>query len=370
VTGKPTFKKAERRKAWLKLALTGPSGAGKTYSALLIAKGMGGRIAVIDTENESAQLYAGLAEMPEYDHLSIDPPYTVQKYADAIKAALEAGYENLIIDSISHAWQGEGGLLQQKEELDARGAAGSRKDKNNFTNWAPITKQHEQFKAWLLKADVHLIVTMRSKQDYVLADGNRPVKVGMAPIQRDGMEYEFTTVLDLAMNHSAQATKDRTGLFDSKIFQPSPETGKSLIDWLNGGAGDLVRRRIDDPGMRDQSAKNPQTNKAGGGAPSQPTVPPPVPTAEELGFNNEQAHAQAVRLLQATVQAAGWKGDEARAYAQKRYGKSEARFLSWAELNTLVKYFDENQRHVKAEDTGFAEVPPKERLPFEEGAEA
>lgn len=226
------FKKAERKRAWLKLALTGPSGSGKTLSALLMAAGTGCRIAVIDTENGSASLYSNRAV---FDVVEIDPPYTVEKYIEAIQTAVKQGYEILIIDSISHAWAGEGGLLQQKEALDERGAGGDKKNKNSYTNWASITKQHEKFKAWLLAADIHLICTMRSKQDYVLGEGNKPVKVGMAPIQREGMEYEFTTVLDIAMNHTALATKDRTSLFGSRIFQPSEETGAELMSWLMSG---------------------------------------------------------------------------------------------------------------------------------------
>lgn len=242
VKGKASsFKKAERKKAWLKLALTGPSGSGKTYSALLIAKGMGGRIAVIDTENGSASLYADSDGMPDYDVVEIDPPYTTQKYIEKIKEAWDGKYEILIIDSISHAWMGEGGLLQQKEEIDARGTKDS---KNKYANWASITKMHEQFKGWLLKADMHMIVTMRSKQDYMLVEGGKVEKLGMAPQQREGMEYEFTTVLDMAMNHSAKASKDRTGLLDGKIFAPTEETGADLMNWLKSGKGEFSQRTL------------------------------------------------------------------------------------------------------------------------------
>jgi hypothetical protein len=227
-----TFRKAERSQTPLKIALTGPSGSGKTYSALLIASGLGGRIAVVDTENASASLYAGLPGMPEFDVLEIEPPYGVEKYVAAIEAALAAKYDVLVVDSLTHAWAGEGGLLSQKETLDSRGG-------NSYTNWATITKSHEHFRAWLLKADIHLIGTMRSKQDYIVETNDKgkqaPRKVGLAPIQRDGLEYEFTTVLDLAMDHSAASSKDRTGLFDRKIIVPSVATGRQLIEWHAGG---------------------------------------------------------------------------------------------------------------------------------------
>lgn len=221
------FKKAERRQAKLKIALTGPSGAGKTFSALCLAQGIGKKVAVIDTENGSASLYA---DRFEFDTLVIKPPYTIPKYVDAIKSAQDASYEVIVVDSLSHAWAGDGGLLSKKEALDARGG-------NSFANWGGITKEHEQFKGLLLNCNAHLVCTMRSKQDYILEMNEKgkssPRKVGLAPIQRDGMEYEFTTVFDLAMDHNAQASKDRTGIFDGQIFKPSKETGEIFMKWLS-----------------------------------------------------------------------------------------------------------------------------------------
>jgi hypothetical protein len=231
-----TFKKAERTQARLKIALTGPSGSGKTFSALIIAAGIGKKIAVVDTENGSASLYADMDKGPlagiSFDTLEIVPPYTIGKYLEAIDAAEKAGYDVLVVDSISHAWAGEGGLLDKKTALDARGG-------NSYTNWATITPEQERFKARILQADMHIICTMRSKQDYVLELNEKgkqaPRKVGLAPIQRDGMEYEFTTVLDIAMDHNAAASKDRTGLFDGQIFKPTKETGVKIMKWLKAG---------------------------------------------------------------------------------------------------------------------------------------
>ena len=243
------FKKAERKQAKLKIAMTAPSGGGKTLSALLLARKMGKRIAVADTENGSASLYAGSADLGidfEYDTLEITPPYTTQKYLDSIKSAQMAGYDVLIIDSASHLWAGDGGLLAKKESLDARGG-------NSYTNWAGITKEHEAFKAAILSAEIHLIVTMRSKQEYVLESNDKgkmaPKKVGLAPIQRDGMEYEFTTVFDIAMNHEAAVSKDRTGLFDGKLFKITGETGQLFVDWLSSGKAidPIVTAKIQEP---------------------------------------------------------------------------------------------------------------------------
>ena len=224
------FKKAVRSQAKLKIAITGPSGSGKTYSALEIASGISKKIALVDTENSSASLYA---DRFEFDTLTIEPPYTVAKYNQAIDAAAKAGYDVLVIDSISHAWAGDGGLLSKKEALDSRGG-------NSYTNWASLSKEHENFKANILNAPLHLICTMRSKQDYVLDVNDKgksaPRKVGLAPIQRDGMEYEFTTVFDVGMSHEAAVSKDRTGLFDGMIEKLSVKTGEKLMAWLHSAA--------------------------------------------------------------------------------------------------------------------------------------
>lgn len=223
------FKKATRKQSKLKLALTGPSGSGKTMSALRLATGIGGKIAVIDTENGSASLYANEFE---FDVCEVHPPYTVEAYQKAVDAAENAGYDIIIIDSISHQWAGEGGLLELKEQMDARGG------KNGFANWGAITKKHEAFKSTLLHSSAHIITTMRSKQEYVLQDKDGkqvPKKVGLAPIQRDGLEYEMTVVFDIAMNHEAEASKDRTNLFNEKLFKISEETGRQLKAWLDSG---------------------------------------------------------------------------------------------------------------------------------------
>lgn len=219
------FKKAERVTRPLKLAITGPSGSGKTLSSLRMAHGIGGKVALIDTENSSASLYS---DRHDFDTVTLAPPYTTAKYIDAMKLASDLGYNVVIVDSISHAWAGDGGLLSQKESADARGG-------NQYTNWAPITKQQEAFKSFILNYPNHLICTMRSKQDYVLVGDERgkqkPQKVGMAPIQREGMEYEFDTVFDVAMNHEAQTSKDRTGLFDGQAFVIDESTGKKIMEW-------------------------------------------------------------------------------------------------------------------------------------------
>ncbi len=273
------FQKAERKQARLKLAFTGPSGSGKTFSALLVAIGIGKRIAVIDTENHSASLYADMKTGPlagiEFDALEIDPPYTIDKYTDAIELAEKQGYAVLVIDSISHAWAGEGGLLEKKGALDARGG-------NSYTNWSQITPEHERFKAKLLQANIHLICTMRSKQDYILEVNDKgkqaPKKVGLAPVQRDGMEFEFTTVFDMAMDHNAGISKDRTSLFDGKIFKPSKKTGETLLAWLKEG------KPLPAPAMEPKAEPEQKQPAAAPAPPAEDDIPGEVkqPPAERL----------------------------------------------------------------------------------------
>lgn len=264
------FSKAVRRKAKLKLAIIGPSGSGKTMSALRLAKGLGGKIAVIDCENDSASLYAHLFD---FDSMNMTPPFTTEKYAQAIEEAAKLKYDVLIIDTISHAWAGTGGLKEQKDKLDSSGKGSS------YTNWGPISKKHEAFKAAFLHAPMHVICNMRSKQDYVLVEekGKQvPKKVGMAPIQREGMEYEFTTVFDLNMANDAEVSKDRTGMF-KEPFQITEDTGKMFLDWLSQATEEALPPPPKPP---EQKQRAPAEKKTAPPAPPQEIEvyqPPPQP---------------------------------------------------------------------------------------------
>lgn len=223
------IRRAERKKAKLRLGIAAPSGAGKTYSALLLAFGLGGKIGLIDTEHGSGDLYAHLGE---YDVIAIEAPYTTQKYVQAIKTFEQAGYSTIIIDSLTHAWAGEGGLLDKQGKMADRGT-------NSFAAWRTITPEHNALVDAMLKSPCHIISTMRSKQEYVLETNDKgkqqPKKVGMAPVQREGMEYEFTVMLDVDMNHIANASKDRTSLFDGLYFKITAATGETLKQWLETG---------------------------------------------------------------------------------------------------------------------------------------
>lgn len=222
------FKKAQRTKAKIKLALAGPSGSGKTYSALRFFKGFGGKTALIDTENGSASLYD---DNFEFDVVDLNPPYTSERFLEYIQAAIDEGYENLIIDSLSHAWAGAGGIVERKNDYDLH------KGGNSFANWSSFSKEHEAFIAKILHAPINIIATMRTKTEYSIdptQSGKTTVrKLGTKPIQRDGVEYEFTSVLDVQMDHKVKASKDRTKIFGDSIIQLTEETGKKFRDWIS-----------------------------------------------------------------------------------------------------------------------------------------
>ncbi|WP_314879449.1 ATP-binding protein [Haemophilus parahaemolyticus] len=235
------FQKAERKKSKLRLALTGPSGSGKTYGALLVAKGLGGKIAVIDTEKGSAALYSHLVD---FDVLDLEPPYTPERYRQAVKLAVENGYGVVIIDSITHEWSGSGGCLELNEETARAKYRG-----NTWSAWNETKARHRAFIDDLLVCPAHVIVTMRSKTEtaQVEVNGRKQVqKLGMKSEQNDGIEYEFTTVLDLVHDGNfALPSKDRTGLFtpNSDPFKLSENIGQNLAKWLESGV-DLEAERL------------------------------------------------------------------------------------------------------------------------------
>jgi hypothetical protein len=222
------FKKAERKQARLRLALAGPSGSGKTYSALQMAKGLGDKIAVIDTEHGSASLYADVAE---FDTMELHPPYSPERFIEAITSAEAAGYEVLIIDSYSHEWTGAGGCLEINDEI-----AKAKYKGNTWSAWNETTPRHRRLIDKMLTSPLHIICTMRSKTETVQGEGKKVVKLGLKSEQREGTDYEFTVVLDVSHDgHMAVASKDRTKLFVNPELI-TEDTGRRLLDWLNCGA--------------------------------------------------------------------------------------------------------------------------------------
>ena len=232
------FTKAVKTQAKLRLAIAGPSGAGKTYTALKIASHLTEqRIALVDTEHGSASKYA---DDFDFDVLELDPPFHPDRFLSAIREAAKAGYGVIILDSLSHAWNGTGGLLDIVDEIAKR-----MRTANTFAAWKDAAPLQNKFIDGLIGADIHVIATMRSKQDYIQdtdANGKTRIrKVGMAPVQRDGFEYEFDVFLEMDIENNALVTKTRCSALTGKVFsKPGEEIAATLRTWLHGAP--IVKR--------------------------------------------------------------------------------------------------------------------------------
>lgn len=233
------LRKATRKTVKLRMGISGASGFGKTYSALLLAHGMTNdwsKIAVIDTENGSAELYSNLGD---YNVITLTAPFSPERYIEAIKTCENAGIDVIIIDSITHEWEGKGGCLEIADQVTQASSS-----KNSYTAWAKVTPRHQNFIEAILQSKCHVITTVRRKQDYdMVKNGNKTeiVKVGMKEVTREGFEYELTLNLELITdNHYAKASKDRTGLFMNKQeFVVTEETGKEILRWCENGINEL-----------------------------------------------------------------------------------------------------------------------------------
>lgn len=224
------LKKATRSKVKLRLGLSSVSGGGKTYSALLLAHGLCAdwtKIAVIDTENKSASLYSDLGD---FNAIELQPPYNPERYIEAIKTCEDAGMEVIIVDSITHEWEGKGGILSISDSMPG----------NSFANWAKLTPRHQSFIDAILQSKCHVITTVRRKQDYEMSkDSSGKVnvqKLGLKEVTREGFEYEVTINFELDIKHNATASKDRTRLFmDKPAFIITPDTGRIIKQWCESG---------------------------------------------------------------------------------------------------------------------------------------
>jgi len=224
------FVKATKHEAKLRLALAGPSGSGKTYTALQLATHLGEPIALVDTERGSARKYADLFNFDVLELESFHP----QQYIDAIHDAEDAGYAVLILDSLSHAWTGKDGALELVDKAAKRLAATYRSGReDSFAAWREVTPIHNALVDAMVQSRLHLIVTMRTKTEYVveIKDGKTaPRKIGLAPIQRDGLEYEFDVFADLDQDNTLIVQKTRCPALAGGVF---PKAGKNVAAILN-----------------------------------------------------------------------------------------------------------------------------------------
>lgn len=218
------LKPANKGNVRMRIALHGPSGSGKTYSALQLAYGLSKtqNIAIIDTEASSAALYSHLGS---FSVLTMDPPFTPERFITALTACEDHGCDVIIIDSLSHAWEGSGGILEIHGGMPG----------NSFANWSKVMPRHNALIQRFMHSSAHIICTLRAKQDYIIHERNgrmSPEKVGLKPVQKEGIDYEFTLALELDVHHNAKASKDRTGLF---VYEPpfkvSKATGMKIAGW-------------------------------------------------------------------------------------------------------------------------------------------
>ena len=233
------FELVTRKKSKARIALTGPSGAGKTLSALYLAFGLTGdwsKIALIDTEHERGRFYAEREDLKigQYLYAPLYPPYSPDKYIEYVNDAAKAvGNDGVVIvDSFSHAWNNEGGVLEIKSEIE------NRSGKTGFSAWNEAGKIQNGLINSILSVPCHTIVTMRTKMAYAMEVNERgktvPVKIGLEPVQRENAEYEFDLVLQINREHIACASKDTTFL-DSWSGIITPELGAQLGKWLDEG---------------------------------------------------------------------------------------------------------------------------------------
>lgn len=216
------------------MALVGPSGSGKTYTALRIARTLGDKVALIDTERGSAEKYAGSDEDSfEFDVCPLED-FSPSKYMAAIRAAEKAEYDVLIIDSLTHAWSGKGGALEMVNDANAR-----QKSNNKWAAWRDVTPQHNALVDAILQSPMHIICTMRTKTEWIVDDSGgkaAPKKVGLAPVQRDGIDYEFDVVGDMDASHNLIIEKTRCKAIDGKLYKlPGEEFADILKQWLSIG---------------------------------------------------------------------------------------------------------------------------------------
>jgi hypothetical protein len=227
----PQFKKAVKSQSKARIGIIGPSGAGKTYTALVLAAGLGEKIALIDTEHGSASKYADLFSFDTLELTTFSPDI----YIESIQAAGGAGYDTLIIDSLSHAWAGTGGALELVEKFKAKHSG------NKFAAWGDITPMQNRMIEAILTSPCHIIVTIRSKMEYIQTTDEKGAKVvkkvGMQPVQRDGLEYEFDIVADMDTDHNFIISKTRCNTLDGFIAnKPTAAVATTIKAWLDGGA--------------------------------------------------------------------------------------------------------------------------------------
>jgi hypothetical protein len=241
-----TVRRAERKQKKFKGAVVGVSGSGKTWTALELATGLknGGRILLLDTERSSSTLYA---DRFDFDVVDL-PDSEVKTYLQGIDLAVKNGYDSLVIDSLSHAWEY---LLEEVENVQKRD-----RRRNSFTAWAEVTPIYKTLVHKIVTVPIHVVATMRAKSEYVMEEytdskGHRrekPVKVGLAPVFRQGGEYEFDLVANIDLEHTLVVEKSRIDFLADKVMsKPTSDVGRQIRDWLESGKAEETPPQASEP---------------------------------------------------------------------------------------------------------------------------
>jgi hypothetical protein len=330
------FQKAVKTESKMRVAIMGPSGAGKTYTALNIAKHMpNARIALVDTEHGSASKYADIFD---FDVMELQPPYHPDRFGEAIRDAAKAGYTVIILDSMTHAWSGTGGMLDLVDQI------GKRIGGNSFAAWKDATPIQNRLIESIVGAPIHVIATMRSKQDYAQEKDDRGKtvvkKVGMAAQQREGFEYEFDVVIDLDIDHNGIITKSRAPvLADKVIAKPGREVADMLTEWLKGAPA---------------TAQPPAPALNGNGRKAQPKQPEPEMPDDNL---RKQFHATGMELYGDKATWDAKRGDLCRWVTGKRTGSSKE--LTAEEMLTLIEKLNDKLRDNADAQPALIDAPAK-----------
>jgi hypothetical protein len=291
------FKPAQKKKSKLKLAIQGPSGSGKTYSALAIACGLGKRVAVIDSEGTSAQLYS---DNFQFDCDTLEK-FSPLDYIAKIKEAEDSGYDVIVIDSLSHEWFGVDGALDLVSKESIRNKGG-----NSYFAWRNVTPLHNQLINTIIQSKTHIIATMRTKESYVVDDqsGKKvPKKIGLEAIQRDGIAFEFTIVCDIDMEHNLIVTKTRMSELDGAIVnRPGKAFADTLLRWLDSGV-DVVPEPVvvATPTPKPKPAPKPKVVEPVVEAETEPTLDG-LSTLEPFGTSEVDTPIAATKEIDVAVQ--------------------------------------------------------------------
>lgn len=233
------IKDAVKKHLRARIGLLAPTGGGKTFTGLrflfaMVEMGMARKVGVIDTEHGSASKYLN-DPFPAFRVIEMADDFSPEQYIEAMSLMAADGVDALMVDSLTHAWAGKGGSLELKDRF------GKQKGFNDYTAWGPVTAMQNRLIEALLSYPGHLVATMRLKMEHVIEKDpitgkNIVRKIGLQPVQRDGMEYEMDLVCDLDQDHNFTVSKTRCRALDGySANKPGSEVIAKLRSWLESG---------------------------------------------------------------------------------------------------------------------------------------